>query len=294
MVSDLPIINVPSSVCGVCKLHKLNRTPFQVDQAWRANEKLQLVHTDVCGHMSISSYSGSKYFILFIDDFIRLENHQVIGTEWVSKLKLNPDGSINKHKAGLVVKGYSQNQRIDFIETYAPVARFVNMLTRSHLKGAKRIPRYIQLKLSFGVFYKKCSTLKILDFTDSDRVGSLYDSKSTLGYWFTLGSGVIVGVQRNKISTSPLSISGLFRIFSSKTTKPVTISTSIKTPASRSPPFVGILRLLHHYEEATMTLIYATRCLLTTTLMDNPLNSSAIKICSTITPNSSAIKICHS
>ncbi|KAL0374305.1 UNVERIFIED_CONTAM: Retrovirus-related Pol polyprotein from transposon RE1 [Sesamum radiatum] len=47
MVSDLPIINVPSGVCGVCQLGKLSRTLFPVDQAWRANEKLQLVHTDV-------------------------------------------------------------------------------------------------------------------------------------------------------------------------------------------------------------------------------------------------------
>ncbi|KAL0451419.1 UNVERIFIED_CONTAM: Retrovirus-related Pol polyprotein from transposon RE1 [Sesamum latifolium] len=71
MVSDLPIINVPSVVCGVCQLGKRSRTPFPVDQAWRANEKLQLVHTDVCGPMSISSYGGSKYFLLFIDDFTR-------------------------------------------------------------------------------------------------------------------------------------------------------------------------------------------------------------------------------
>ncbi|KAK4404304.1 hypothetical protein Sango_0799000 [Sesamum angolense] len=39
------------------------------------------------------------------------------------QLKLNPDESINKHKAGLVVKGYSQQQGIDFTETYAPVDR---------------------------------------------------------------------------------------------------------------------------------------------------------------------------
>ncbi|KAL0294477.1 UNVERIFIED_CONTAM: Retrovirus-related Pol polyprotein from transposon TNT 1-94 [Sesamum radiatum] len=36
------------------------------------------------------------------------ETHQVIGSKWVFKLKLNPDGSINKHKARLVVRGYSQ------------------------------------------------------------------------------------------------------------------------------------------------------------------------------------------
>ncbi|KAG8481821.1 hypothetical protein CXB51_027173 [Gossypium anomalum] len=37
--------------------------------------------------------------------------------------KFNADGSLNKHKARLVVKGYGQQYGIDFEETFAPVAR---------------------------------------------------------------------------------------------------------------------------------------------------------------------------
>uniref|UniRef100_A0A0V0GV47 Putative ovule protein n=1 Tax=Solanum chacoense TaxID=4108 RepID=A0A0V0GV47_SOLCH len=36
------------------------------------------------------------------------EVKQVIRVRWVYKVKLNMDGSINKHKAKLLVKGYSQ------------------------------------------------------------------------------------------------------------------------------------------------------------------------------------------
>ena len=37
----------------------------------------------------------------------RPTHKKVIGVKWIFKTKLNADGKINKHKARLVVKGYS-------------------------------------------------------------------------------------------------------------------------------------------------------------------------------------------
>lgn len=72
LVRDLPVIEVCSDVCESCQLGKQHRLPFPISGAWRANEKLELVHSDVCGPMSNPSLSDNKYFILFIDDFTRM------------------------------------------------------------------------------------------------------------------------------------------------------------------------------------------------------------------------------
>ena len=47
----------------------------------------------------------------------------VIGTKWVYRNKLNEKGEVVRNKARLVAQGYSQQECIDYNETFAPVAR---------------------------------------------------------------------------------------------------------------------------------------------------------------------------
>ena len=46
----------------------------------------------------------------------------VVGCKWVFKIKWNAVGEIDKYKAQLVTKDYSQVQGIDYDNTYAPIA----------------------------------------------------------------------------------------------------------------------------------------------------------------------------
>jgi len=59
--------------CEVCVKGKQARLPFYTDvkKERRTSKPLQLVHTDICGPMETTSIGGSKYFILFIDDYSR-------------------------------------------------------------------------------------------------------------------------------------------------------------------------------------------------------------------------------
>ena len=46
-----------------------------------------------------------------------------LGYKWIFKRKLKADGSIDKYKARLVVKGYKQKEGVDYFDPYSLVTR---------------------------------------------------------------------------------------------------------------------------------------------------------------------------
>jgi hypothetical protein len=70
-VRGVPPFTNPLPNCNACQFGKQNRKPFP-KSTYRSTQKLQLIHTDVAGPLSTPSIKGSRYYILFIDDFTRM------------------------------------------------------------------------------------------------------------------------------------------------------------------------------------------------------------------------------
>lgn len=63
-------INVSKEIYEICVAGKQNKLPFKISGK-RAEKLLDLIHSDLCGPMSVESIGGAKYFITFIDDHSR-------------------------------------------------------------------------------------------------------------------------------------------------------------------------------------------------------------------------------
>lgn len=70
IAGNVPASPLTSANCEVCLQGKLTALPFKSREEI-SDEKLKIVHTDVCGPMRVQSKGGAKYFVSFIDDCTR-------------------------------------------------------------------------------------------------------------------------------------------------------------------------------------------------------------------------------
>ena len=59
----------------------------------------------------------------------RPQGKKVVGSRWIYKVKHAVDESVEKYKSCFVAKGFSQEEGIDYEETFAPVAKYSSIWT---------------------------------------------------------------------------------------------------------------------------------------------------------------------
>ena len=69
MVDGLPPITGENGVCRACLEGEQHKDKFPEEATSRATAPLELVHSDICGSMSTNTFVGSRYSLLFVDDF---------------------------------------------------------------------------------------------------------------------------------------------------------------------------------------------------------------------------------
>jgi len=57
------------------------------------------------------------------------EDKKVVGYKWIYKVKHATDGSVDKYKVRFVAKGFSQQEGVDYEETFAAVTRHPSIRT---------------------------------------------------------------------------------------------------------------------------------------------------------------------
>ena len=86
--------------CEPCLLGKMTKTPFSGVME-RASDLLGIIHTDVCGPMSVSTRNGYRYFVTFTDDlsrygYIYLMKHKSETFEKFKEFQSEVENQLNK------------------------------------------------------------------------------------------------------------------------------------------------------------------------------------------------------
>jgi hypothetical protein len=101
--------------CISCLEGKQSCLPVQKGKAKRAKERLEIVHTDLCGPMSVESLHGHNYMLLFMDDFTRKVFPYFLKTKDEVKSKFLIFKVLVENETGLKIKVLQSDNGTEYV-----------------------------------------------------------------------------------------------------------------------------------------------------------------------------------
>ena len=131
-------------------------------QDWYMATANAVSETPVSFSRATSSQDASKWIKAMQEETSNLENRgtwdivprpsgkRLVSNKWVFKIKTRADGSVERYKARLVARGFSQQKGVDYNETYAPVTTAETLRTMLAVATAKQLKtKHIDIKAAY-------------------------------------------------------------------------------------------------------------------------------------------------
>ncbi|CAH9134814.1 unnamed protein product [Cuscuta epithymum] len=141
-------------------------------------------------------FLSQRQYILHILDEYKLDGAKEVATPMSSSSPpLLTDGQhaadASNYRKALGLLQYLAFTRPDISFAVNRLSQFMHAPTNMHFQGVKRILRYLKGTINYGLFIKRCASLPLTAFSDSDWGGINDGGKSTTGYALYLGSNII-------------------------------------------------------------------------------------------------------
>lgn len=92
--------------------------------------------------------------------------------------------------------------RPDISYSVGLISRYMERPTKIHVNAAKRVLKYLKGTQNFGILYQSGGPQRFTGYSDADYAGDIDTRKSTSGYAFILGNGIISWCSERQQSVS--------------------------------------------------------------------------------------------
>jgi Reverse transcriptase (RNA-dependent DNA polymerase) len=120
------------------------------------------------------------------------DDHKVIGSKWVFKIKHEPDGKVIKYKSQIVAQGFTQVKGLDYDKTFTPVTKFTSIhaimaLAAKHDLEIHQMDvksAYLNRELKEKIFMEPPLGLEVLDGMVLKLLKAIYGIKQRGHMWY--------------------------------------------------------------------------------------------------------------